>query len=266
MGSSLIMGMDDLEQFADGSTPPNTDSNQPTEPSSQTPTVPAAPATPAAPTGGQTTDALMQALQLSEQSRINLLQQMHTQQTQATQQQAPKWYTDAELAEMIQHEDPNIRLQAMQIHTQQQIAQAESRYAARINELTSSVGSAAEMRARQRYGDEFGLFGAQIADLAQRTGASQLTSDAAWDNLVAYVRGQPGNIDKLMEHTWTKRMQNARDQQIASVGFSVSAPAQVPNGSQPVIDEVTREIAMNLGYTNVADYIKDMNLASKFAL
>lgn len=259
MADTTIMSLEDLDALAE--TPPI--DGLPTAPA-----VPAAPAAPAEPVVNPQVDALRQALAISEAARADVMRMQHAQQQAQTQSaNTPRWFNDAELLEMHSSDDPQVRFQASRIEAQQQLARGAQLFEQRFAQLASSVHTTAEADAARRYPKEFELFGQQIKQLASQTDPALLTSTATWDNLIGYVRGAPGNFEKLVAAQTTLSPTLAREAQAASVGASFASTPQFSQQQHPLaVDPVTREIALGLGYDTVDAYLKDMKLTERFAL
>ncbi len=113
----------------------------------------------------------------------------------------------------------------------------------RIRPLTTTTMNVAEQAMRQRYPDEFELFGQEISQLAQQAGTS-LSTPEAWESLIGYVRGRGGNFDKMVEYKANKRRRDGAD-----IPPSVSAGAMrgsVPDsrGARPTKDELVNDPAV----------------------
>lgn len=259
MANPIIMSMEDLEGLAESPETPKVvgGGGESSQDAAVTPTSTAV--------VSPETEALRKALEISENARLSMQQQMQPQAVAQPTQQA-KWYTDEELAEMASSDDPAARVLAMRASAQQQVALASQYFQGQMATLTQSMYGSAEADARRRYPKEFELYGPQISALAQRTEPGTLTSSAVWDNLISYIRGLPGNFEKFVDHQITTRT-NARATQEQTSGFTAVAPiAPTPAASFSNIDPITREVASQLGYDKVEDYIKDMGLVNKFTL
>jgi len=262
-----IVTLDEIE-----ATVSQSNDSQQTNPDGQNGTTPATPATPTPPaTGMPQTDALREALRISEEARLDLASRLNQQQNQQQQQQQPQhqeqWYTREQIAQLINSEDPNERLMGMEIHTNQALRLASNHLEQRLAPLTQNNLFLAQNSAEQRYPLEFSLYKDQIASLVNQVpDKSQLTTASGWDNLIAYVRGLPGNIDKYVSAVNQRQAEDARKQQQAQLPFAPTPtlPAQSGN-SQMVVDDVTKSIARGLGYDSVEAYLKDYNLYNKSA-
>lgn len=203
-----------------------------------------------------------EALRLSEQARQDLLA-VSTRPVQIN--NAPPAAPDVkplskdELNELFQN-DP---IAAMDYMVRLRGGELVNHVERRIGSLADSNRQTAESRARERYKTEFELFGPEITKaLSTLHDQSGLASDVGWDNAIAWIRGQSGNFEKLMEHK-TKQSANvgreeARSGQRVAAGYTAAAPRREPlpvgqNGRQ--LDPVTLEIAETLGLSP-EEYIK----------
>ena len=132
---------------------------------------------------------------------------------------------------------------------------------ARMVPLTMGSADTAEANARQTYKVEFELFKPDIdAIISRLPSKASLSSAKAWDDLISYVRGQPGNMEKLFERrdasTRAEAEKKAQEAEAAAAGVSLSGgerpPAAVPAGQ---LDPTEKEIAKGLGMSD-ADYLK----------
>lgn len=197
--------------------------------------------------------SLEQSLKASEQARVQPQAQVA-----APVVEEPKELTDDELATLYD-ESPIKAIQAMQ---EQAERRASRNLESRLAPLAAGTAATVEAAARAKYADEFALFGDQITAIASQipNARAVLSSGAAWDDLIALVRGRAGNFDKLIEHKTQQRQQPvreaARTEQRESVGFSDSGGSRGRIASSEAgLDATQREIASNLGMTP-AEYIK----------
>lgn len=172
--------------------------------------------------------------------------------------EAPKELTREELLE-LHEKDPLAAIEVMQA---QAFRQAERNLETRLGPMMAGSAASAESTARQKYADEFALFGEEITRVAAGIpdARTNLANPKAWDDIVAYVRGRPGNFDKLVERkTQPKREEIQREAQLNqqdAVGFSESSPTRKPiprNSAQ--LDPLQREIADKMGIS-YDDYVK----------
>lgn len=170
----------------------------------------------------------------------------------------PKELTDEELAEMFRT-DP---LGAIKSMNAQATRRVEKNFEARIGTLVKGGASSAEQSARAKYPEEFEIFGDQItAMVASLPSKDPLSRPEAWDDMISYIRGKPGNFDRLWEHKNKKGQAaaaaaaQAAQANEAGVSLAPSAGAPAARKGNTVLDATEKEIAANLGMTE-ADYIK----------
>lgn len=154
----------------------------------------------------KTVEALQAALKTSEQARQQPAQPYYQQPPQPPQQDA----YDRQRMQELYDQDP---LAAMEQMGQYLARQLDQSVATRLQPLQTGISSTAEAQARQQYAEDFELFGDQIREIAGTVPAAALTSKKSWDDLISYVRGQPGNFDKMLQ----KRMQKEREAELANV-------------------------------------------------
>lgn len=169
----------------------------------------------------------------------------------------PKELSDEELNELYANE-PLKAIRAMQ---DSMIRRVERNLNARIGSLTTGSASAVEQAARQKYPDEFKIFEQDIKDMvAVLPDKSVLANPQAWDDLVSFIRGKPGNWERFMAAkaapSKAEAAANARQDQADTVGFSgTEARMRSIPGSVDQLDAIQKEIAANLDMTE-AEYIK----------
>ena len=136
---------------------------------------------------------------------------------------------------------------------------AQHEFDQRIAPLFASGSSILETNAKAKYKDEFELFGPEINQLAQAAGTA-LTLPGAWDNLIAFVRGKDGNLDKLIEHKTTRRVKVADDDiapvirsQRGNSGSPFAVPGRKPSLEELRGDEHVRRVCEASGMT-IEDY------------
>jgi hypothetical protein len=166
--------------------------------------------------------------------------------------------TDEEIAQ-IYEENP---LQAMELMSARSVRRAERNLETRLGPLMNGTAASVEQQARTKYVDEFALFGEEIIRVAGSipNAKAVLSSPAAWDELVALVRGRAGNFDKLYEHKVAKAggvtRETVQQDQVAGVGFSDNSGGR---GRAPTsvagLDPIQKEIAEKMGLTP-AEYVK----------
>mgnify|MGYP001602180388 CR=1 FL=1 len=181
--------------------------------------------------------------------------------TRGTQQQvqqqvvdAPKELTREELAE-IYAEDP---LKAIEVMNDQAIRRAEQHLAVRLGSIEQGTISAAEAQARAKYPDEFELFGDDLIKFKnQMPNQGIFASTKGWEDMISYIRGQDGNIEKLIAKR-TGNLQtpsSARQKEQANAGFSRSTQRSTSVGNAREATPEQKQVAEGLGMT-VAEYLK----------
>jgi len=133
----------------------------------------------------------------------------------------PKELTREEI-KALYDEDPMAALDVIQQQAERRIAQHVED---RIAPLTSGTMGAAENWAKQEFPDEFELFGDKIAAMIASVPNKQIFSGKkGWEDAIAYVRGQKGNFEKLMDHRNNKgnsdEAATARERERANAGFT----------------------------------------------
>jgi hypothetical protein len=164
--------------------------------------------------------------------------------------------TEEQLGELFRT-DPVKAIGHMLTRAQQTI---EANIDRRIKPLLGGTADAVEQAARARYPDEFAVLGDEITRfVATLPDRSVLSTSKAWDDLVAYIRGQPASFDKLVDHRANKK--KAADAAMAQAGQAVAAGATIVSPTRPAastgkqeLDPTAREIAKTLGMTD-AEYI-----------
>lgn len=133
----------------------------------------------------------------------------------------PKELTREEM-KALYDEDP---FKALEIMENQLLNRVNRHVEDRIAPLTDGTMSSAEQWARQEYADEFELFGDKIKGMVDSIPNKQVFSTKkGWEDAVAYVRGQKGNFEKLVEHRADKSNReegaSARERERGNAGFS----------------------------------------------
>lgn len=260
MSNPVVYDMEEALSALDAGAEP-TPASEPAAPSG------GAEATPAPSPADSRVDALKEALRISEQARADMLRMGNGGAQQQVQQvQQPKWYSREEIGQLLNSENPEERLAAVEISTQQALAQAAQHLDARLAPLTSGGVGAAKAQVQAKYADEFALFGPQIEDLARNVpNQAALTTAEGWEHIIRYVRGDSENGQKLYEHRAQSR---ARQEQVENLGANF---APTPNGRQGqnfAMDDTTKQVAQNLIdagiYKNMAEYVKDMKTFNNY--
>jgi hypothetical protein len=148
-------------------------------------------------------------------------------------------------------------LDAIEKMQEQQLKRAQRIMEQRLAPLTAGTSSIAEQAARQKFGEEFEILGNEIEGVIKKIsgGRASLSTVDAWQDVVSYVRGQPGNFEKIIEKRATKvqarSADDARQEQINAAGFngisSIRAPAPTRSGKE--LDSIEKQIAAELGLT-----------------
>lgn len=210
------------------------------------------------------TKALEDTLRMSEVSRqqaltmAQLAAQRSGEPVRAKEPEPEPMITSEEVAAAFQ-DDPNKGIQLMSKMNEQAIARAASSFAQRIDPLLQGTVGAVEQQARQKYPDEFSLYGEEIKSILDSLpNKNAMSTGNSWDDLIAFVRGK--NPQKLFDHMMSKetdrKVTDAYTLQRESAGLSMSSATRTPAPSAGVIiDETTKEVCKVLGISE-ADYIK----------
>lgn len=171
----------------------------------------------------------------------------------------PKQLSRDELKELYER-DPIAAMATMMEQNNRAIA---SHLETRFGSLTRSTVSSAEQDARNRYKDEFELFGPEIQKTVERLpNQSALGTREGWDELIGFIRGKAGNFEKLLDHRAAKADVTTRDPETArakereDVGFT-PAPTRSPAPSRrgKALDALEKEIADKMNMSE-DEYIK----------
>lgn len=152
---------------------------------------------------------------------------------------APVELTRDQIAEIFA-EDP---LKAIEIIESQAMSRIEAHVEARLAPLTAGTTGAAETWARKEFADEFELFEKEIKGMIASVPNKQMFStQKGWEDAISYVRGQRGNIEKLIDHR-TKKVNadqgaEARGRERDDAGFNGrgSASVRTPKGGESKTD------------------------------
>lgn len=197
---------------------------------------------------------LKEAVRVSEQARLAAQQQTDVLlRTQPTPEQVQRpdptpELTKEQLAELFQN-DP---IAAMDAISQQTTRRVAAQYEERLQPLLRGNVDSAERRAREQYADEFTLFGKDIDSIVAQIpgGRAAMVSDAAWSDLIALIRGRPGNFEKILDHKTTKSAPRPTREEVAEGNSGVSmrstSQGRAP-ASQGKLDATQLEIADKLG-------------------
>lgn len=154
------------------------------------------------------------------------------------------------------------RVKAIEYITQRSIKKAEDQVTRRLQPLFTGQMVAAETGARAQFATEFTLFGDEIQKVIEAMpDRSALSNPKAWSDLVSWVRGKPGNIEKYMTHMNNSNAAiaaaAARATQAASTGYSATGEStrSAPPVGASSLDATEREIARVMGIPD-ADWAK----------
>src|SRR5688500_10588566 len=119
---------------------------------------------------------------------------------------------------------------------------------ARLGTMESGAVGMAENWARQEFPDEFKLFEKDIAAVRARIpNPAVFATKQGWEEAIAFVRGQRGNFEKLMEHRRdpARSSVEARAEQATTGGYTgrPTQPTPVPTTGPTVLDATQKQIA-----------------------
>lgn len=212
--------------------------------------------------------AMQKALLISEdarkQAQTNAELAMRQPQVQApAPPAAPPELTPDELNELYEKEP----IKAIAYMQQQGLRQAERNLESRLGPLFQGTAVSIEQQAREKYKEEFELFGDQITQIASQLpgGRSALANPQAWDDLVSLVRGRTGNMEKIFERKTAKaagaQQQQAQQTQAQDAGIVMNSTTRAPVApSGAFIDPTEREIMRELGIQTDAEWLKWRNM------
>lgn len=193
--------------------------------------------------------ALEEALRISEEGRRRTEDTLRTAGL-ATQRKAEEpELTEEQLAELFQKE-PIKAIAYMQTKANKAI---EDNIAKRLDPLISGGATGARELTRAKYPDEFQLFEKEISAMLDNPAISKsaMNQPKAWEDLIFYVRGQPGNMEKLIElrtgRERGKAADDARTAQAAAAGAHTRSDVRPPVMSVGAdLDDTEREIARTI--------------------
>jgi hypothetical protein len=208
-------------------------------------------------------NALEETLKISERAR---LQAELTSQSLARQPAAappPPVVEEPELTDeqisALHDENP---LKAIQAMSDRAIRRAEKNLEARLGPMLAGNMSQAELAAKQRYPEEFELFGEDIKQTIAGipNARAVLSSPESWDNVISLVRGKKGNFERLMDKRMGKieeeKKKTAQTVQAETVGFTENTAVRRPAPTTVAsLDATQREIAEKLNLTP-EEYVK----------
>lgn len=144
----------------------------------------------------QMNDSVNSARTAAEAARV-AAEALGSRREEAPKPEAPKDMSRDEL-KALYDEDPLAAIQVIEDQAMRRVAQHVED---RIAPLTSGTVSQAENWARQEFPDEFELFGDKIQGMVDSIPNKQVfSSKKGWEDAVAYIRGQKGNFEKLIDH------------------------------------------------------------------
>lgn len=199
-------------------------------------------------------ERLSKALKISEESRQQLQALTKTiSERQAppdpTPTPAPKEMTREELNDLYS-EDPIKAIEVIQEQAARKYAEAFER---RLGPIAEGAASTLEQSVKQKYAREFELLGDEIKSAVDRVGGRKvMNTPDAWDDLISWVRGRPGNFEKLTQESPS----TARQREVEAAGLNmrstIRSPVPTPNGK---LDDVQKQIAAEMGMSD-DEYLK----------
>lgn len=208
--------------------------------------------------------ALEQALRISEESRKRTEMFAAPPTERREEVVAPKELSREELEE-LHKTNPLGAIEYMQTKA---IRVAEENLARRLGPLSAGAATSARQLAEQKYPDEFQILRDDIDTVLKNPAVDQnaMGNAKAWDDLISYVRGKPGNFEKMLDHRASKKQEvertAAREHEVAAAGVHTRSEVRSPppaKGSS--LDATEREIAKAMGMTD-SDYIKWRNIGN----
>lgn len=142
-------------------------------------------------------------------------------------------------------------IQAIEVMQQTALARAEQHVNRRMEQLQVGVIDNAEKWAREEFKDEFEVLGKDIENFRKSLpNQAAFTTKKGWQDLVSYVRGQPGNFEKFMEHKQNgggklRTLSIAREEQEANSGFTGGAPRRSTIVADDTEMDATEQKIMN---------------------
>lgn len=207
----------------------------------------------------QMTTGALASLKVSEARRLELESRPQQQTVVAPPEPKPEPELTKDQLRALYESDPMAAIEY-------QGAQAERRAIAnlekRILPLIAGSANSAEDSARRKYPDEFALFGPDIVKIIDQVPDKGILSQSkTWDDLIAYVRGQPANFDKLIAHkaaggrTVEQQRAEAHAAQVAAAGVTIRSTITAPVLAigEEGLDSLELEIAKGLDMSP-ADY------------
>lgn len=193
--------------------------------------------------------ALEEALRISEEGRRRTEDTLRTAGLAAPKKVEEPELTEEQLAELFQKE-PIKAIGYMQAKATKAVEENISR---RLDPLISGGATGARELTRSKYPDEFQLFDKEISAMLDNPAISKsaMNQPKAWEDLIFYIRGQPGNMEKLIELKAGKEREKAADgarsAQAASAGTHTRSDVRPPVVSVGAdLDDTEREIARTI--------------------
>lgn len=160
-------------------------------------------------------------------------------------QQGP---TEDQMLEMINSDDPKVRLQAWQIMQQRNNQVLGEFLERRLAPLSQGTIGAAEAQARQKYAIEFELFPDLISSYMQRAPAETWANPQSWEELMRQVRGHDPMryVNELQKRAGTRSIESIQASEASNVGFVPPVRAGGSNGAPGgagTLDALQRKIA-----------------------
>jgi len=188
--------------------------------------------------------ALREALRISEESRKrteDLLRSVAGKKEEPVQEMTSEQWNE------LYQKDP---LAAIEYKQAKAMKTLEENIARRLEPLISGGATSAREMARSKYPDEFAALGPEIERMLSdpRVNKNAMGQLQAWEDLIFYVRGQPGNTEKLVEFKTTRDREKsaaaAQAAQAASAGTHTRSDVRPPptTGSN-ALDATEQEIA-----------------------
>lgn len=204
------------------------------------------------------------ALRISEEARQRAEQELRTRATpqqQVAVSDPVEELSDEQIAKIFEEQGQVAGIRAVQAQT---FKIAEKHLEKRLSGMHGTSATLAESTARSQYPMEFELFGKEIQEQIDQLPKEALANPENWKNLIAYVRGRDGNVQRYVE-----KLQASMSDKASSVAREEQrqlAGAHAPSGSggrstasddagHYGLDPLEREIADKLGQS-YKDYAK----------
>jgi hypothetical protein len=213
-------------------------------------------------------EAMSNSLRLSESARI-ALEQSAARPPEPVRQPEPEPVQPQITREQLQEIYEKDPLEAIALINNLAIQNAARQYDTRMSQLTLGSVDSMENWARQNFDTEFKTLGPEIKSFVDSLpDKSIFASKKGWEDAVAYVRGLPGNFEKVMEakQGGIRTSQEARNEQIADAGFapvsSQRSRMQLPAGElDPTSKKIADEFIRSGVVKDYAEYIKWRDIA-----